>query len=289
MGIRFHDVTYSYEEGCRLESAALRGIRLELEEGRFIGILGRAGSGKSTLLQHFNGILRPSSGSLHILDFHIRAGEPLPNAQLLRKRVGLVFQFPEQQLFAETVEKDLCFGPLQFGATAPQAREMAERAAESLGLERELLPLSPFRLSGGQMRKAAIASVLATNPDVFVLDEPTAALDARSREDLLGLLRQLCERDRKTIVVVTHRLEELLPYADRFIVLDRGTVTFQGTAAEIWGRPELLEETGIPVPKPLRLRQALMRDFGIPLPPNGSPADWADQIERAFARRKDES
>ncbi|MNZ61159.1 Energy-coupling factor transporter ATP-binding protein EcfA2 [compost metagenome] len=196
----------------------------------------------------------------------------------LRKRVGLVFQFPEQQLFEETIEKDICFGPINFGASQAEALEAAHAAAAYMGLDEELLHRSPFQVSGGQLRKAAIAAVLAADPDIIVLDEPTASLDQQSRTELMQLLHTLNREQGKTIIVVTHRLGEVLPYADQYVVMDSGTCLYQGDAAALIARPDLLERAGIESPAPIRLLAGLAEQLGAEPPAvymdAASTADW---------------
>ncbi|TYA11602.1 energy-coupling factor transporter ATPase [Paenibacillus faecis] len=249
MAIVFEQVSFAYDDRSLWRQSALEEICLTLEEGVFAAVAGASGSGKSTLLQLFNGILRPTGGRVRVLDWDIQAGEkPLP-LRHLRRRVGLVFQFPEQQLFEDTVEKDLCFGPLNFGMTRAEARVRASRALDMVGLDDTLLGRNPFHLSGGQMRKVAIASVLAMDPDVLVLDEPTATLDPQSRAELALLLSRLHREQGKTVIVVTHRLQEMLPYAGLWIVMKEGRLAFQGGAAELVREAERLErDCGLAVP-----------------------------------------
>jgi len=249
MAIVFEQVSFAYDDRSLWRQSALEEISLTLEEGVFAAVAGASGSGKSTLLQLFNGILRPTGGRVRVLDWNIQAGEKASPLRHLRRRVGLVFQFPEQQLFEDTVEKDLCFGPLNFGMTRAEARVHASRALEMVGLDDTLLGRNPFHLSGGQMRKVAIASVLAMDPDVLVLDEPTATLDPQSRAELALLLSRLHREQGKTVIVVTHRLEEMLPYAGLWIVMKEGRIAFQGGAAELVREAGRLErECGLAVP-----------------------------------------
>lgn len=289
MGIHFETVTYAYKSYGRSEKEALAGVDLLLATGRFISILGAPGSGKSTLLQLCNGLLRPTSGQVHVLDFVIRAtgeggrlkrnNEPRKRGNELRKRVGLVFQFPERQMFAETIVQDLSFGPLQCGMTPEEAHGAAKRAAAMLGLDEDVLARSPFTLSGGQLRKAAIASVLAMDPEVFILDEPTASLDQVSREQLMNLLHRLCKQEGKTVIVVTHRSDEVLPYADDIVVLEQGKLLFHGSASEMFLKRAELTRHGIVMPAPIRLAQRLKERFGIEIPPHlYRPEDIADAI-----------
>jgi energy-coupling factor transport system ATP-binding protein len=248
---------------------------LELREGHFTAILGAPGSGKSTLLQHMNGLLLPEEGIITIQGYRLEAsvkgkrGRKPKQLRIpvgLRKSVGLVFQFPEQQLFEETVLKDLMFGPLNFGASEVEARVAAQEAATAMGLSEELLGSSPFQLSDGQMRKAAIASVLASKPDIIVLDEPTASLDQSSRSELIVLLDRLCREQGKTIIIVTHRLEEVMMYADEFVVMSEGKVIFQGGAGDVLRNFDKLETAGIVPPPAVMLLTGVAERWGVPLP-----------------------
>lgn len=258
-------VTYRYQGQGAHGVPALDGLNVTFDEGQFIALLGSTGSGKSTLLQHLNGILQPTSGSLKVLEFTFQGGTPERGLKELRRRVGLVFQFPEQQLFEETVERDVLFGPLQFGQSEEEAKASARKAMMQVGLSESLLQVSPFELSGGQIRKVAIATVLASNPEIVVLDEPTATLDPVSRAELIELLHKLCKEEGKTIIMVTHRLDELFAYADSFALMKDGQVTFQGTRSQLMAQPERLEEAGILLPATMRLAALVMERSGVPM------------------------
>ncbi|MDT2192781.1 energy-coupling factor transporter ATPase [Paenibacillus larvae] len=265
----------------------MKAVSLTVDSGQFAAIIGATGSGKSTLVQHMNGILRPTKGTVRVLDMTIRPGLK-QNMKEIRRRVGLVFQFPEQQLFEETVEKDLCFGPRNFGAGPEEAKLMAHQAMELMGLDPVLLGRSPFQLSGGQMRKVAIASVLAMDPDVLVLDEPTATLDPQSREDLMKLLHRLSTEKNKTVILVTHRLDELLELSDRIVVMHEGSVLFAGSKKEFFHQSLMLESKGIELPKSIRLFHNLERSFGVKLDPSGfSPEKAAETIASALGNISD--
>ncbi len=256
---------YRYRDEDSSRAFALHGVNLELEQGLFYAVLGSTGSGKSTLLQHFNGIYQPSEGEIQVLDVTFQAGQKKKGLKELRSRVGLVFQFPEQQLFEETVEKDLMFGPLQFGKSKEAAREAASKALAEVGLSRELLERSPFELSGGQIRKVAIATVLASEPELIVLDEPTATLDPVSRHELIELLQELRRKEGRTVVMVTHRLDEVFCAADRFVLMKEGTITFTGTRQELLESPERLAEAGIVEPQMMTLALEASRRTGLPV------------------------
>ncbi|OBZ10528.1 ABC transporter ATP-binding protein [Bacillus sp. FJAT-27264] len=263
MAIQLQQVSYTYADRSLWKQTALHDIDLSIPQGSIVGIAGATGSGKSTLLQLFNGILKPSEGTVRVLDVTLRAGEKSPKLLPLRRRVGLVFQFPEQQMFEETVEKDLCFGPLNFGMSSEDAKARARKAMLDMGLDLDLLERNPFKLSGGQMRKAAIASVLAMDPDIVVLDEPTATLDPISRTELISLLERLCREQGRTVVIVTHRMDELLPVADSWIVLKEGRTAFQGSAGDLAKDPAILERCGLTVPQSLRYWRAVADRLGL--------------------------
>jgi energy-coupling factor transport system ATP-binding protein len=284
MGIKFEDISYTYYDHGGLKSQlGLQGVDLEIDDGRFVAVLGVSGSGKSTLMQHFNGILLPTAGQMRILDFHYRAGEQAKHIQALRKRVGLLFQFPEQQLFEETVAKDIAFGPRNFGATEEEAYAAARRAVEQLGLETSVLELNPFQLSSGQLRKVAIATVMVMNPDVYVLDEPTASLDQISREDVMKLLKKLSVEEGRTIVVVSHRLEEVLPYADEFVIMDQGQVKFHGSAHELMNNLSLIAESGMILPPSMRFIRDFTERFQVSFPEGRHHAqDIAEYVSRVL-------
>lgn len=263
MVIQLDQVSFDYDARSPWASAALRDIHLEVESGEFIGVAGTTGSGKSTMLQLFNGIIKPTAGTVSVLDVTIRAIEKSPKLRELRRRVGLVFQFPEQQMFEDTVEKDICFGPMNFGATEEEAKQLALKAFGKMGLDPALLQRSPFQLSGGQMRKVAIASVLAMEPDILVLDEPTATLDPVSRKELIQLLETLCKEEGKTIIMVTHRMDELLEAADRWVILHAGQCVYDGTVRKLAGQLDLMEQYGMAVPLPLRYWSILTKRFDL--------------------------
>ncbi|OBR63987.1 hypothetical protein A7K91_11365 [Paenibacillus oryzae] len=306
MDIRLENVSYRYADAGGKPAVGLEQFNLTVKRGSFTVVLGAPGSGKSTLLQHLNGLLLPMEGKVASGDVTLGAAAAenggLPegttprkrtkaekkelDASLLklRKKTGLVFQFPEKQLFEETVLQDLSFGPLNFGCNPQEAEAAARNAAKEVDLDAGLLDKSPFQLSGGQMRKAAIASVLASGPQVIALDEPTASLDQQSREELLLLLKALCRDEGKTILIVTHRLEEVLPYGDDFVVISKGRHVFQGSAGELLGRRDVLEEAGIVVPPYLSMLEELARSMKVPLPMDAlSPKEAARWIAETLS------
>ncbi|GGH37960.1 energy-coupling factor transporter ATPase [Paenibacillus segetis] len=263
MAITFEQVSYAYDDKSLWRHGAIENIDLHVSDGEFVGIVGASGSGKSTLLQHLNGILKPTEGKVQVFDIVMAAGEKAPKLTELRRRVGLVFQFPEHQLFEDTVEKDLCFGPLNFGSSLEEAKEQARKALAMVGLDDSFLSRNPFHLSGGQMRKVAIASILAMDPDVIALDEPTATLDPQSRAELAEVLYRLKKDQGKTVIVVTHRMEEMLPYVDQWVVMQEGNKIFQGSAAQIVREAKNLEDRGLTLPSCISLWNQIAARLGL--------------------------
>ncbi|HNW03768.1 MAG TPA: energy-coupling factor transporter ATPase [Oscillospiraceae bacterium] len=261
--IRTENLSYTYSAGMPFESAALDHVSVSVEEGTFLGLIGHTGSGKSTLIQHLNGLLKPDSGKVYI------GGEDIwkepKNIRRFRFKVGLVFQYPEYQLFEETVRKDIAFGPRNMGLSEPEIEERVLEAAQLVGLPEQYLEKSPFELSGGEKRRAAIAGVLAMRPEVLILDEPTAGLDPRGRERILGEIAEYHDRYRATIILVSHSMEDVARFADHVLILDHGRAVLYGTAREIFGRVEELEGMGLEVPQISRVFAGLAK-LGIPVP-----------------------
>jgi len=239
MGIKFEKVTHTFKNpDGKTTFVAMEDITLDINEtNEFIAVCGHTGSGKSTLIQHMNALLFPTSGKLEIFD---RVIKPKKNRKLneIRKRVGLVFQFPEYQLFDETVLKDVMFGPINFGLKKEEAKEKAIKALEMVGFEKKLYDQSPFRLSGGQMKKASIAGILALEPDILVLDEPTRGLDPKSSEEVMELFNDIHEKYNKTIVVITHDMDIVSKYAKRVVVLNEGKIVFDGSKEELFNNKD---------------------------------------------------
>ncbi len=291
MAIRFENVTYRYRASGLIGSAAgLFDISLQLAEGRFTAIVGAPGSGKSTLLQHCNGLLLPEHGRIGVFDCELTSARPDPKlVQRLRRRIGLVLQYPEQQLFEDTLAKDLAFGPMNFGASEQEALAAAREALVQAGLDESFMDRNPFGLSGGQQRKAAIAAVLAAKPDLLVLDEPTASLDQKSRKDLLSMLANLCREQGRTVVVVTHRLEEILPYADELAVMQNGRIAYHGELqTALLHHAEQLEEAGIELPPSVQLLRQANATLGMPMPDHlPDVGELADSIMSALTNNRD--
>ena len=255
MEIRIEHLNYIYGLGTSYEKKALDDISLTIRSGEFIGIIGHTGSGKSTLIQHLNGLNRASSGQIFVDGKNIyEDGYPM---RQLRFRVGLVFQYPEYQIFETTVLKDICFGPKNQGLSAEEAEGRARAAMRMVGLDERYEDKSPFELSGGQKRRVAIAGILAMNPEVLVLDEPTAGLDPKGRDDILGVLKQLHRESGITVVLVSHSMEDVADYASRIIVLDKGKVLYYDIPARVFSHVEELESIGLAAPQVTYVMRAL--------------------------------
>ncbi|MGC6768720.1 energy-coupling factor ABC transporter ATP-binding protein [Enterococcus sp. LJL128] len=278
MDIRFEQVDFTYQPNTPFEQRALFDIDMMIEDGSYSAIVGHTGSGKSTLLQHLNALVKPTKGTVHIGDRVITAETDNKNLKPIRKKVGIVFQFPEAQLFEETVAKDIAFGPRNFGATEEEARKLAEKMLKLVGLDESYLDRSPFELSGGQMRRVAIAGVLAMEPEVLVLDEPTAGLDPRGRKDMMEMFWQLHHEKGMTIVLVTHLMDDAANYADHIFVLEKGKVVKTGKPSEVFQDIEWLKEKQLGVPTAAEFAEQLaIRGFSITQLPLTAD-ELADQI-----------
>lgn len=256
MSIKFNDVTYVYQKGTPFEYEALHQINTEFEPGHYYAIIGQTGSGKSTLIQHFNGLLKPSYGTVALDDLVLKAKTKDKAIRPMRQRVGLVFQFPESQLFEDSVEREILFGPKNFNMNLDKVKDYAYRLLMKLGFDRDVMNKSPFQMSGGQMRKIAIVSILAMDPDIIVLDEPTAGLDPHSRKQVMNLLKQL-QQEGKTIVLVTHDMNDVAQYADRIKVLQQGTLVYEGTPRALFSDSERINDYSLDLPDIVQLQ----RDF----------------------------
>ena len=248
-------LSYVYGEGTPFEKAAVKNVSLTIHKGEFIGVIGHTGSGKSTLVQQLNGLLRPSSGRV-LLDGKDIWAEP-KKIRDIRFRVGMVFQYPEHQLFEETVYKDISFGPRNMGIREEELDRRVRSAAAFVGLKDELLEASPFEISGGEKRRAAIAGVIAMDPDILILDEPTAGLDPRGRDVLLALILNYHKQRGNTVLLVSHSMEDIARIADRVLVMNNGSVAMFDTTRAIFARGEELEEMGLRVPQITKI----MRDL----------------------------
>lgn len=264
MPISIRDLSSIYSAGTPFEVRALDGVSLEIGEGEFIGIIGPTGSGKSTLVQHFNGLNRPTQGE--VLVDGLNLADKTVDLRAVRQSVGLIFQYPEHQLFEETVFADVAFGPKNQGVAEDQLRERVYEALSLVGLEPEtIVERSPFELSGGQMRRVAIAGVLAMRPKVLVLDEPTAGLDPRGRDELLAQLKQLHSKGGMTVILVSHSMEDIAKVATRLIVLERGRLVADGSPRTVFAQAKMLTSAGLGVPQVTELMLALReRGYNVP-------------------------
>lgn len=248
MSIKIENLTHIYMPKTPFETVALDNINLELEEGKFYALIGHTGSGKSTLIQHLNGLLKPTSGKIFIDGIDITDKKTVMSE--IRKRVGLVFQYPEYQLFEETIEKDIAFGPTNLGLSPEEVSKKVKRAMKIVGLDYEKYKdLSPFEISGGQKRRVAIAGVVAMEPKVLILDEPIAGLDPRGRDDILNQLRKLHEEYKLTVILVTHSMEDVADIAEEVIVMSDAKVIMKGTPREVFTKVDMLESVGLGAPQ----------------------------------------
>ena len=262
MSIKTVNLCHVYGQGTALEKYALKDVNLEIGDGQFIGLIGHTGSGKSTLIQHFNGLLKATSGDLLYNGESIYA--PGYDMKQLRSRVGLVFQYPEHQLFEVDVFSDVCFGPRNQGLPEEEVKERAREALALVGMDESFYEQSPFELSGGQKRRVAIAGVLAMHPEVLILDEPTAGLDPRGRDEILGQIEKLHRERGMTIILVSHSMEDVARYADRLIVMNHGEKIFDDTPRNVFRHYRELEAIGLAAPQVTYIVQALRRE-GIPI------------------------
>ncbi len=259
MSIRFEKVSHVYSQNTPFSYAALKEVDLDIKEGKVTAIIGATGSGKSTLVQHLNALLLPTSGKLELLGRVIHAEEKPKKLKSLRKEIGLVFQFPEYQLFEETILKDVSFGPKNFGASDEEANQKAKEALKLVGIESNYEERSPLDLSGGQKRRVAIAGILAMNPSVLVLDEPTAGLDPQGAFQMMSLFNDLNKKHGKTILVVTHDMQHVLDYCDEVVVMMEGRVHCKASIQEFFLNDELLEKLNIVPPSVIQFRQQLIK------------------------------
>ena len=260
--LKTEDLTYQYSIGTPFEKTAVDHVNLEIEEGAFVGIIGHTGSGKSTLIQHFNGLIRPTSGKIYLDGTDIWADKT--NIRQVRFQVGLVFQYPEYQIFEDTVYKDIAFGPRNMGLSEAEIKERVEETAALVGLTQAQLNQSPFDLSGGQKRRVAIAGVMALRPKVLILDEPTAGLDPKGREDILREIRRYHKETGRTVLLVSHSMEDMANCAEKILVMNAGKVFCYDTVENVFRQAKALQEIGLAVPQITRVCMQL-REQGIPL------------------------
>lgn len=283
MSIILDKVNYVYGSETAYELHALKDINLVIEDGQFIGIIGHTGSGKSTLIQHFNGLIKPTSGSIYFNGEDISDSDF--NKKKLRSKVGLVFQYPEHQLFEVNVFEDVCFGPRNLGLSEKETQLRAYEALKMVGFEEDLFYQSPFELSGGQKRRVAIAGVLAMKPDILILDEPTAGLDPKGRDEILEQIKILHETTNMTVILVSHSMEDVAKYVDRLIVMNQGEVKYDNTPKEVFGHYIELEDMGLAAPQVTYIMNRL-KEKNIPVNVNVTTIEEAkEEILRVFKNR----
>ncbi|MFD1484053.1 energy-coupling factor ABC transporter ATP-binding protein [Lacticaseibacillus baoqingensis] len=278
MDITFDHVSFTYQAGTPFAGDGLKDVSTTIRDGSYTAIIGHTGSGKSTLLQHLNALLKPTAGTVTIGDFKITNETSNKHLKPLRQKVGMVFQFAESQLFEQTVAKDIAFGPQNFGVPEADALALAAEMVTQVGLPKGVLDQSPFDLSGGQMRRVAIAGVLAMQPEVLVLDEPTAGLDPAGRQEMMTMFKRLHDEHGLTIVLVTHQMDDVADYADHVLVMEHGALVRQGSPREIFADPDWLVQKQLGLPKTTRFAQRL-RQKGFTFSPMPlTVAELADQL-----------
>ena len=283
MSIEIRDLTHTYNPGTPLARTAIKNINLTIEDGETVAFIGHPGSGKSTLVQHLNGLLKPTSGTVKVdgVDINQRGVD----LRTIRWKVGLVFQYPEHQLFEETVWDDVAFGPRNMGLSEEEVRSRVERALAAVDIDLALAERSPFELSGGEKRRVAIAGVLAMEPSVLVLDEPTAGLDPRGRQDMLRQIQRLQEERHLTVVFVSHNMAEVATLAQRLVVMEQGEIVMEGPPKTIFARGEQLEAIGLGVPEMTAL-MAKLKEKGWDVPDSVLTVDEAEEAIMAVLRRE---
>ena len=285
MSIELKNVTYTYSPGTAYEIHALKDINLSIPDGQFIGIIGHTGSGKSTLIQHFNALIRPTSGTITYNGEDVW-GEKY-DRRALRSEVGLVFQYPEHQLFENDVLSDVCFGPMNQGLSREEAEVEAKKALQHVGFKEKNFSKSPFELSGGQKKRVAIAGVLAMNPKILILDEPTAGLDPKGRDDILDQIAELHKVRGITIILVSHSMEDVAKYVGRIIVMNQGQVMFDDVPKKVFRHYKELEAIGLAAPQVTYLMHEL-KEEGFPVSTDATTVDEArDEILRVITKRQD--
>ncbi|MEE0691463.1 MAG: energy-coupling factor transporter ATPase [Lachnospiraceae bacterium] len=279
MAIKIENLNYVYSAGTAFERHALKDINLEIPDGQFIGVIGHTGSGKSTLIQHLNGLLKATSGTVYYNGKNIY--EEGYEMKSLRSKVGLVFQYPEHQLFETDVFTDVCFGPKNLGLSKEETEARAYEALRLVGLKEKYYKASPFELSGGQKRRAAIAGILAMNPEILVLDEPTAGLDPKGRDDILDQIERLHKERGITVLLVSHSMEDVARYVERIIVMNKGQVMFDDTPREVFHHYKELEAVGLAAPQVTYLMHELL-EAGWDIPADATTVEEAAEAIRKF-------
>lgn len=289
MDITFENVSYTYQKNTPFEHKALENISFHIPKRSFVAIIGHTGSGKSTLIQHLNGLLIPTEGKVTIGEYELTKEKKPENMKALRSKVGIVFQYPEHQLFEETVEKDIAFGPKNFGLDDATIEKRIKEVLPKVGLTEELLSRSPFDLSGGQMRRVAIAGVLASKPSVYVLDEPTAGLDPRGQKEIMDMFYELHHEEKATTILVTHNMEDALKYADYIIILNKGKLYMEGTPEEIFKHEEALHNVHLKVPQSIQFIKQFNERFQTDIPlKKHSLEELAEKIVKSLRSKTDE-
>ncbi|MEE0248238.1 energy-coupling factor transporter ATPase [Peptacetobacter hiranonis] len=286
MSIKVRNLTYIYDEGMPFENRAIDDISFDIEDNDFVGLIGHTGSGKSTLIQHLNGLLKPSLGSIYINNFEITQNDI--NLTEIRKRVGVVFQYPEYQLFEETIEKDIAFGPGNMGLDQEEITKRVKSSMEAVGLDYEKYrEKSPFELSGGQKRRVAIAGVIAMDPEVLILDEPTAGLDPGGREEIFELIKKLHRERNITVILSSHSMDDMAKLVKTLIVMNKGKIEFMGNPREVFNNnAHRLKEIGLDIPQVLELAIKL-REKGFDIRQDIiTPAEAKNEILRVIGGRK---
>ena len=265
MDIKLQQVSYAYAKGTPFEKRALYDVDLTIHSGTYQAIIGHTGSGKSTILQHFNGLLKPTTGKVYIGDRVIEAGKKAKELKPIRQKVGIVFQFPEHQLFEETVRKDIMFGPMNFGVSEQEADRRARELIQLVGLPEAVLEKSPFDLSGGQMRRVAIAGVLAMEPEIIVLDEPTAGLDPRGQKEIMDMFYTLHKERGLTTILVTHSMEDAARYADEIAIMHEGRCVLTGAPRELFADAETLQTYRLQLPRIVKFQHQVEKMMNMKL------------------------
>ena len=263
MSIKINHLTHIYNEGTAMAKTALDDVNLEINDGEFIGLIGHTGSGKSTLIQHLNALIKPTGGEILLNGVDINADKS--KLKNIRQKVGLVFQYPEHQLFEMTVYKDVCYGPANLGLDEKEIDKRARESLETVGISEDIFEKSPFELSGGQKRRVGIAGILAMKPEVLILDEPTAGLDPKGRDEILDAVKEMHKRLGITVILVSHSMEDVARLVDRIIVMHKGKAALTGTPKEVFAQAEFLESIGLAAPQASYIMKGL-REKGFDVP-----------------------
>lgn len=274
-------------KGTSLEKKALNQLNISIPSGSFTVVIGKTGSGKSTFIQHINGLIKPTEGHIKVGQYRLSAKEKRMDMRSLRQDVALLFQYPEHQLFEETVERDICFGPLNFGLSAEEAKVRALESLALVGLPETILEDSPFHLSGGQMRRVAIAGVLASRPKVLLLDEPTASLDPQGSQEIMDMFKEYQRTNGATIILVTHQMEHAVNYADSIIVMNDGEIVLNGDRDQVFGQSAILQSLGLELPDSLRLIKRFANAFSLSDVPSYYQRDEVASYIAKYMRSKE--